>query len=87
MVTRKKVQEIVKSVLIEEFELEEDDLVPDAHLYEDLALDSLDGVDLVVALEKAFNFRISREEDEEKIRAIRTISDIYNFVDMKRAYA
>lgn len=87
MITREKVQKIVKNVLINEFELEEEHLIPEAHLYEDLALDSLDGVDLVVALEKAFNFKISREQDEERIRAIRTISDIYDFVDMKQAYA
>jgi len=87
MITRKKVQEIVKSVLVNEFELEEDDLIPEANLYADLSLDSLDSVDLVVALEKAFNFKISREKDEERIRAIRTLNDIYDFIDFKRAYA
>ncbi len=87
MTKRKKMQEIVKSVLVNEFELEEDDLIPEANLYVDLSLDSLDSVDLVVALEKAFNFKISREKDEERIRAIRTLNDIYDFIDFKRAYA
>ena len=87
MTKRKKMQEIVKSVLVNEFELEEDDLIPEANLYADLSLDSLDSVDLVVALEKAFNFKISREKDEERIRAIRTLNDIYDFIDFKRAYA
>jgi len=87
MTKREKIQEVVKSVLVDEFELEEDDLIPDANLYSDLSLDSLDSVDLVVALEKAFNFKISREEDEERIRAIRTLNDIYDFIDIKRAYA
>ena len=62
------IHEKVKRVLIEEFELEENDLTPDANLYDDLELDSLDGVDLVVALEKEFDFKISREQDEERIR-------------------
>ena len=78
------IYEKIKKVLIDEFELEESDLKPDAHLYEDLELDSLDGVDLVVALEKEFNFKISREQDEERIRAIKTISDIYDFINFKR---
>jgi len=78
------IHEKVKKVLMEEFELEESDLSPDANLYEDLELDSLDGVDLVVALEKEFNFKISREQDEERIRSIRTISDIYEFINIKR---
>lgn len=82
--TPEAIHEKVKCVLIDEFELEESDITPDANLYEDLELDSLDGVDLVVALEKEFNFKISREDDEERIRAIRTISDIYDFINYKR---
>ena len=78
------VHEKVKKVLVDEFELEESDLTPEANLYDDLELDSLDGVDLVVALEKEFNFKISREQDEERIRAIKTISDIYDFINIKR---
>jgi len=79
------IEEKVKKVLIEEFELDEAALLPDATLYDDLGLDSLDSVDLVVALEKAFSFKISREKDEETIRAIRTISDIYDFINSKQA--
>ncbi|MCF8068351.1 MAG: acyl carrier protein [Desulfobacterales bacterium] len=79
------VEEKVKIVLVDEFELDEAELSPDATLYDDLGLDSLDSVDLVVALEKAFNFKISREKDEETIRAIRTINDIYDFINAKQA--
>ena len=82
--TPEMIHEKIKKVLIDEFELEESDLTPDAHLYDDLELDSLDGVDLVVALEKEFNFKISREHDEERIRSIKTISDIYDFIQIKR---
>ena len=70
----------VKSVLIEEFELDGAALHPDANLYENLGLDSLDSVDLVVALEKEFGFKVVRTVDEERIRAIRTIQDIVDFV-------
>jgi len=82
--TPEMIHDKIKKVLIVEFELEESDLAPDAHLYEDLELDSLDGVDLVVALEKEFNFKISREQDEERIRSIQTINDIYDFIQIKR---
>jgi len=73
----------VNSVMADEFELENDALLPDAALYEELGLDSLDSVDLVVALEKAFGFKVVRTEDEERIRAIRTMNDLYSFVEYK----
>ena len=50
---RSEVKEIVDAVFIDEFEIEAADLKEDADLFEDLELDSLDGIDLVVALEKA----------------------------------
>jgi len=73
----------VNGVMADEFELQDDMLRPDAALYEELGLDSLDSVDLVVALEKAFGFKVVRTEDEERIRAIRTMSDLYGFVEYK----
>ena len=67
---------IVNGILVEEFEADPDRLVPTAHLNKDLGLDSLDGVDLVVAIEKAFSCRIG----EEEARRIRTLGDIYDQV-------
>jgi acyl carrier protein len=73
----------IRKVLVEEFELREEDLASDAALQENLGLDSLDSVDLVVALEKAFGFKVVRATDEEQIRAIRIIEDIQSFVRQK----
>ena len=67
----------VDKIMIEEFEVEPSVLRPDAQLAEDLDMDSLDGVDLVVALEKTFSCRIP----EEEARGIRTLSDIYEKVE------
>ena len=53
---------LINTSLEEEFELEKEDMSPEALLFDDLELDSLDNVDLVVVLEKAFQFKI-REED------------------------
>ena len=78
-----EIMDRVRKVLVEEFELKEEDLVPDAALQENLGLDSLDSVDLVVALEKAFGFKVVRVSDEEKIRAIRVVEDIQEFVRQK----
>jgi acyl carrier protein len=73
------VQEViaqVNSILEEEFEIEPNLLKPEASLLEDLDLDSLDGVDLVVALEKAFGCRI----EESDARAMRKVKQIYDYL-------
>lgn len=80
-----EIMDKVKKILEQEFEIEPGQLTPEANLYVDLGLDSLDSVDLVVALEKEFQFKINREQDEEKIRAIRTLNDIVGFIEIKQA--
>ncbi len=75
--TEQEVIELIDSSLAEEFELERADMVPEANLYEDLGLDSLDTVDMVIVLESAFNFKI---REEEAVREIRTLGDIHRFV-------
>ncbi|MCB9759975.1 MAG: acyl carrier protein [Alphaproteobacteria bacterium] len=66
----------VDAILVEEFELDPEEVIPDASLREDLDLDSLDGVDLVVALEKTFGFRI----DEKLIVEMKTVGDIHQHI-------
>lgn len=67
----------VNEVFVEEFEQEPGSLTPEAHIFQELGLDSLDVVDLIVALQKKFgvNFR-----SDERIRDIRTLGDLYEFV-------
>lgn len=72
-----------KKILIDLFELSEAELSDDASIYEELGLDSLDSVDLVVALEKEFDFKVVRNVDEEKIRSMRLLKDVYAFVEEK----
>ncbi|UCF94443.1 MAG: acyl carrier protein [Desulfobacterales bacterium] len=72
---------LINISLTEEFELKMEDLKPEALLFDDLELDSLDIVDMVVVLESAFQFKI---REEESIRQIRTLGDIHNFVINKK---
>jgi len=68
---------MVNEILEEYFEIERERLLPEVNIYEDLELDSLDIVDLIVAMQKKFNVRI---RDDERIKSIRTLEDIYRFV-------
>ena len=79
--TDQEIIELINTSLAEEFELNMKDMVPEAILFKDLGLDSLDVVDMVIVLEKAFNFKI---REEEAIRKIRTLGDIHNFVTNKK---
>ncbi len=75
---RDRIIEQVNEVFQEDFEMELQQLVPEANLFTELGLDSLDVVDLVVALQKKFDVSI---RDDERIRDIRTLEDLYLFVE------
>jgi acyl carrier protein len=79
-VTEQEVIELIDSSLAEEFELERGAMRPEANIYEDLGLDSLDTVDMVIVLEGVFKFKI---REEEAVRGIRTLGDIHRFVFSK----
>ena len=64
-------------VLAEEFELQLQQLTPDATLFEELGLDSLDAVDMVVAMEKEFGVKM---RDEEAMRAVRSVNDLFQLL-------
>ena len=74
-----EIKEKIDKVLEREFEIEPERLKPDAALFTDLELDSLDVVDLIVALEQAFKIKI-RTDDAQGFRDVRTLDDLYDTV-------
>ena len=68
------VEERVKKIIAEQLGVEEDDVVSDAKFVEDLGADSLDTVELVMALEEAFEIEIP-DEDAEKILTVAAAVD------------
>ena len=75
---RSEIIKRVNEVFLDEFEIEPEQLGPEANLFLELGLDSLDVVDLVVALQKKFSVSI---RDDERIRDIRTLGDLYAFIE------
>ena len=59
---RNEIEEKVRNFLIEDLEIDEEKITPDALLKEDLGIDSLDFVDIVVIVERNFGFKIKPEE-------------------------
>jgi acyl carrier protein len=70
------VEEKIKSIIVNQLGVEEAAVVPKAKFIEDLGADSLDIVELVMAMEEAFGIDIPDEEAEN----IRTVSDAVGFV-------
>ena len=70
----------LKAALIEDFEMDEAKVTPEARLYEDLELDSIDAVDLIVKLKSLLPTNI----DPEVFKTVRTVQDvvdaIYNLI-------
>ncbi|MBR1935621.1 MAG: acyl carrier protein, partial [Muribaculaceae bacterium] len=79
--TRAEIEEKVKNFLIEDLEVEEDKIAPDALLKDDLGIDSLDFVDIVVIVEKQFGFKIKPEE----MAGVTTLSQFCDYIESKLA--
>ena len=74
---KQEITDKINQVFEESFEIKKEKLLPQANIFEDLGLDSLDVVDLVVALQQKFGIKI---RDDQRIRNIRTLEDVYQFV-------
>jgi len=66
----------INQLLIDEIEIDEGQIRPDADLKKDLGIDSLDFVDLFVIIENNFGFKMKAEEMTD----IKTLQDFYSFV-------
>ena len=69
------VLEKVKSLLAEQFSVEEDSITVDTK-FEDLGADSLDLVEMVMALEEESDIQI----DDEEVEKIATVGDVVNYI-------
>jgi acyl carrier protein len=71
------VEEKVRSIICEQLNVSEDDVIPKASFVDDLGADSLDQVELIMAMEEEFDISISDEEAEK----IATVQDAMDFIE------
>lgn len=72
MNSRDEILNSIKKIMLEMFEIEEDQVTLEAHLYKDLDFDSIDAVDMVVKLKEI----TGREVKPEDFKAARTVGDV-----------
>ena len=79
----KEVYERIVDTLVEDFQKDRDEIKPDTTLKDELGLDSLDRVDLVIALESAYNVEISEGSDDtvkKQFYQCKTVQEIADFL-------
>jgi acyl carrier protein len=69
---RNELYDQLRNILIDQFELDEASISPDANLYDELELDSIDAVDLLVQLKNITGKKISPDDFKD----VRTINDV-----------
>ncbi len=77
MQNRESILAMLTKVLVEEFEIDANDITPEASLYEALDLDSIDAVDLVIKLQQLTGKKIQPDE----FKAVRTVNDVIDAIE------
>lgn len=77
MQNREQILAMLTTILVDEFEIEADAITPEANLYEELDLDSIDAVDLVIKLQQLTGKKIQPDE----FKSVRTVNDVVNAIE------
>ena len=75
--SREEIYNKLAEILVDEFEISQDLVKPEANLFEDLVLDSIDAVDLAVKLQ----FFTDKKISPENFKQIRTVDDVVNAIE------
>ncbi len=71
--------EKVRKIIADQLNIAEDRITPDVKLVEDLGIDSLDTLEMLMALEDEYGIQISNEDAQE----LKTVQDIVNYIEAK----
>jgi acyl carrier protein len=77
MAADKTIEQRVRGIIVEQLGVKEDQVTPDAKFIEDLGADSLDTVELVMALEEEFGQDIPDEEAEK----LQSVGDVIKYIE------
>ena len=80
MAAEKSIEQRVKAIMTEQLGVNPDQVTPDAKFIEDLGADSLDTVELVMALEEEFGQEIPDEEAEK----LQSVGDVIKYIEEKQ---
>ena len=67
----------IREIIVEQLQVDEDEITLETNLMKDLSADSLDAVEIIMAIEDEYGFEIPDEEAEK----MQTVQDLVNFVE------
>ncbi len=67
----------LKDTLVEQFDIDPTKITPEARLYEDLDLDSIDAVDMIIKLQEMTGRKVSPED----FKSVRTVADVQQVIE------
>jgi len=76
MMSNQEIFDRLRAILIETFDIEPEQIKPEARLYEDLDIDSIDAVDLIVKLKPL----VGKKLQPDAFKTVRTLQDVIDAV-------
>jgi acyl carrier protein len=77
MADQNQIESKVKDIIVEQLGVNADQVTPEAKFIEDLGADSLDTVELIMALEEEFNIEVPDEEAEKLV----SVGDVTKYIE------
>jgi acyl carrier protein len=72
-----EIYEKLKGIIVEQLGVKEEEISPEAHFADDLGADSLDIVEMIMAVEEEFGIQVSDDEAE----TLQTVQDVAKFIE------
>jgi acyl carrier protein len=79
----KSIEERVKDIIVNQLNVNEEQVTPEASFLEDLGADSLDTVELIMAFEEEFSDEIDGEIPESEAEGLQTVGAVISYVKEK----
>lgn len=83
MAESKTTEQRVKEIIVNQLNVNEEQVTPDASFLDDLGADSLDTVELIMAFEEEFKDEIKGEIPESDAEKLQTVQDVITYIDEK----
>ncbi|WP_386693540.1 acyl carrier protein [Lonepinella sp. MS14435] len=74
--TEQEIKDILTKALVSLFEIDEEQIKPETHLYQDLEIDSIDAIDLIDYIKRQTGYKLQAED----FRNVRTVQDVIDAV-------
>jgi acyl carrier protein len=79
----KTIEQRVKEIIVNQLNVNEEQITPQASFLDDLGADSLDTVELIMAFEEEFKEEINGEIPEAEAEKLQTVGDVIAYIDQK----